>query len=44
MHQSDVIEEGKQVRLMTRIYSQAELVEIWLGRIEVNSNLGMALL
>jgi hypothetical protein len=29
---------------MTRIYSQAELVEIWLGRIEGNSNLGIALL
>jgi hypothetical protein len=29
---------------MTRIYSQDELVEIWLGRIEGNSNLGMALL
>jgi hypothetical protein len=43
INQSDVVERGKQARLMTRIYAQAKLVEIWLGRIESNSNLGMTL-
>jgi hypothetical protein len=34
INQPDIVERGKQVRLMTRMYSRAELVEVWLRRIE----------